>query len=240
MNIEKIILNEERNVTLTAYIQDLSPEMKTLDTRPAVLVFPGGGYYMCSDREAEPIALAYLAEGYNAFVLRYSIKEDSAFPNPLDDACAAMKHIRDNADKYHIFPEKIAVIGFSAGGHLAAYIANTEGYRPNASILCYPSILDSMADVLYNHDKTNLNELVTKDTPPTFLFSTSDDSVVPIMNTVKYTEALTENGVPFELHIFRTGQHGLALSKKATGVVNDDVAQWLKLSVNWLNAIFEF
>lgn len=240
MKIETITLNAERNVTLTSYIQDLSPEMKHLDKRPAMLVLPGGGYYMCSDREAEPIALAYLSEGYNAFVLRYSLNEDSVFPNPLDDACKAMAHIRENAEKYHIYPDKIAAIGFSAGGHLAAYLANTEGYRPNASILCYPSILDSMADVLCNHDKTNLNELVTKDTPPTFLFSTSEDNVVPIINTVKYAEALANNGVPFELHIFRKGQHGLSLAKTATGMIDDDAAQWVKLSTKWLNDTFDF
>lgn len=240
MKIEKFILNEERNVTLTSYIQDISPEQKHLDKRPAILVLPGGGYFMCSDREAEPVALAYLAEGYNAFVLRYSILEHSTFPNPLDDACNAISLIRENAEKFNIFPDKIAVIGFSAGGHLAAYLSNTEGYRPNASILCYPSILNSMAEKLHNHESTNVNELVTGDTPPTFLFSTADDSLVPIMNSVKYAEALAENSVPFEVHIFRSGSHGLSLAKKATGPINEDAAQWFKLSVKWLSDIFEF
>lgn len=240
MTTEKFILNEERNVTLTSYIQDLSPELKALDKRPAVLVLPGGGYFMCSDREAEPVALAYMAEGYNAFVLRYSILEHSIFPNPLDDACKAISFIRENADKFNIIPDKIAAIGFSAGGHLCAYLSNTEGYRPNASILCYPSILNSMAEKLHNHENTNVNELVTKDTPPTFLFSTSDDNAVPIMNSVKYIEALAENGVPFEVHIFEKGQHGLSLAKTATGYINETAAQWVRLSLDWLNKTFEF
>lgn len=240
MLTEKFILNEERNVTLTSYIQDSSPELSLLDKRPAVLVLPGGGYFMCSDREAEPVALAYLAEGYNAFVLRYSILEHSFFPNPLDDACQAISFIRENEEKFHIIPDKIAAIGFSAGGHLCAYLSNTEGYRPNASILCYPSILDSMGEKLHNHDMTNVNELVTKDTPPTFLFSTCADNLVPIMNSVKYIEALAENSVPFETHIFQNGGHGLSLAKKATGYIEETAAQWVRLSLDWLNKIFEF
>ena len=240
MKTEKFVLNEERNVTLTSYIQDSSHELKSLDKRPAVLVIPGGGYFMCSDREAEPVALAYLAEGYNAFVLRYSILEHSTFPNPLDDVCKAISLIRENAEKFNIIPDKVAAIGFSAGGHLCAYLSNTEGFRPNASILCYPSILNSMSEKLYNHEPTNVNELVTKDTPPTFLFSTCNDNAVPILNSIKYTEALAENGVPFEIHIFEDGVHGLSLAKKATGYINSTAAQWLKLSVDWLNKTFDF
>ena len=240
MQTEKFILNEERNVTLTSYIQDISPEMKHLDKRPAVLVLPGGGYFMCSDREAEPVALAYLAEGYNAFVLRYSILEHSTFPNPLDDACKAISFIRENAEKFNILPDKVAAIGFSAGGHLCAYLSNTEGYRPNASILCYPSILDTMSEKLYNHEPTNVNELVTRDTPPTFVFSTCKDNLVPIMNSTKYIEALAENDVPFEAHIFENGQHGLSLAKNATGYVETIAAQWVRLSLDWLNNEFDF
>lgn len=240
MIIEKYIINEERNVTLTSYINDLSPELQKLNKRPAILVLPGGGYHICSDREAEPIALSYLAEGYNAFVLRYSLKENSFNNNPLDDACKAMAYIRENAEKFNIFPDKVAAVGFSAGGHLCALLSNAEGFRPNAAILCYPAILGSMGEKLYNQDTRNLNELVTKDTPPTFVFSTSEDETVPIMNSIKYLEALAENDVPFESHIFRKGCHGLALAKNVTGIYEPDAAQWQKLSVSFLNAVFEF
>lgn len=238
--IEKYFISEERNVTLTSYINDLSPELPALNKRPAILILPGGAYYMCSDREAEPVALSYLAEGYNAFVLRYSVMEHSLNGNPLDDACKAISYIRENADRFNIYPDKIAAIGFSAGGHLCALLSNTEGFRPNASILCYPAILSIMGDSLYNKDFRNLNELVTESTPPTFVFSTSEDGLVPIINSVKYIEALAENNVPFETHIFTKGCHGLSLAKTATGIIDNDAAQWHKLSVNWLNSVFEF
>ena len=119
MITEKICRSE--NVTLTTYLNDVSPEMPYLNVRPAILVIPGGGYSMCSDREAEPIALEFMSKGYNAFVLRYTLKQD--FPAPLDDAVWALKLIREKADEFHIDPTKIAAIGFSAGGHLTAALS---------------------------------------------------------------------------------------------------------------------
>src|SRR3989304_3816830 len=133
------------NVTLTSYLLDSSQEMPNTRLRPVVLVFPGGGYYACSDREAEPIALAFLAEGYQAFVLRYSIGENASFPRPLNDAEEALELIRVNADEWSVDPARIAVCGFSAGGHLAAALGTMGRVRPNALILAYPCILDSIS-----------------------------------------------------------------------------------------------
>lgn len=108
-------------VTLTAYLPTASDEMPNYKTRPAILVIPGGAYMMCSDREAEPIALSFLAKGYAAFVLRYSVGKGAAkFPRPLNDAEEAMELIISNAAEWGVEPEHIAAIGFSAGGHLCA------------------------------------------------------------------------------------------------------------------------
>ena len=134
------------------YAIDNSPEIDPARRRPAVLVIPGGGYAMTSDREAEPIALKFVGTGYNAFVLRYSC-EPSRYPTSLCEAAEAMRLIRDHADEWHTDPDRIAVIGFSAGGHLAANLATSvgdddlavHGYdpdaaRPNALMLAYPVI----------------------------------------------------------------------------------------------------
>lgn len=105
------------NVTLTTYLLDASPEMPNTQVRPGVLVFPGGGYYFCSAREAEPIALAFLAEGYQAFVLRYSVDEQATFPRPLNDAEQALEMIRDNAEAWFVDPEKnscVRILGWRA------------------------------------------------------------------------------------------------------------------------------
>ena len=149
---------KSKTVTLTAYIAGTSPNIPTSLARRAVLIFPGGGYYFCSEREAEPVALAYLAAGFNTFVLDYSVTNKEGigekFPTQLIEAAMAMKFIRDNAEKFHIDPKYVFVNGYSAGGHLAAslgtlynseYVTSAidmpENYaRPTGMVLSYPVI----------------------------------------------------------------------------------------------------
>lgn len=161
---------DREDVILTTYILDNSPEFNTDRRRPAVLILPGGGYVGLSDRESEPIAMRFAAHGYHTFVLRYatfmtSLRQDpdhppvrntypSIFPQPLYDAAAAMRLIRQHADQWLVQPDQIAVCGFSAGGHLAASIGAmwheplltdrlglpAEDFRPNAMILAYPMV----------------------------------------------------------------------------------------------------
>ncbi len=235
-------LTDDPDVTLTTYISDISEEMKYANTKPAVLVFPGGAYKFCSDREAEPIALAYLAKGFNAFVLRYSLNDKAAFPTPLNDAEKALLFIRDKADEFHIYPDKIAVCGFSAGGHLAAAVSTMSEEKPNACILGYPCILDSTSPILAKPVES-LDRYVTPNTPPTFIFAARDDGCVPIKNSLRYADKLDENGVGFELHIFSHGDHGFSL---ANGTVCDKQglkkckqnSYWLDRSAEWLKEIF--
>lgn len=242
MFTETYNLTDDPDVTLTTYISDISEEMKYANTKPAVLVFPGGAYKFCSDREAEPIALAYLAKGFNAFVLRYSLNDKAAFPTPLNDAEKALRFIRDKADEFHIYPDKIAVCGFSAGGHLAAAVSTMSEEKPNACILGYPCILDSTSPILAKPVES-LDRYVTPNTPPTFIFAARDDGCVPIKNSLRYADKLDENGVGFELHIFSHGDHGFSL---ANGTVCDKQglkkckqnSYWLDRSAEWLKEIF--
>ena len=147
MDVEKIVLNGKRNVTLTAYTQPVEGEFNHISKRPAVLILPGGGYSMCSDREADPVAFPYLEAGYQAFILRYSVGEDSVWPNPLDDYEQAMALIEERADEWKVLTDKIVVIGFSAGGHLAASAATMSQHRPYAAILGYPVIEGDCAKI---------------------------------------------------------------------------------------------
>lgn len=116
MRIETIVIDKERNVTLTAMIQDVEGEFRGIKARPAVLIIPGGGYMFCSDREADPVAFPYLKAGFDAFILRYSVGEHSTWPNPLNDYDETMELIRKRAEEWNIITDKTAVIGFSAGG----------------------------------------------------------------------------------------------------------------------------
>ncbi len=245
MKTELITLPNDSDITLTTYILDTSDEMPNMKIRPAVLVCPGGGYSYCSDREAEPVAMAFLAQGYNAFVLRYSIgKGKAAFPRPLEDAEASLELIRANAEKWSIDKDKIAVIGFSAGGHLAAALATMGRVRPNAAILGYACILSSMSEILAE-PVPSLEEYVDIKTPPAFIFASSADTVVPIENSLKFAAALNESRVRFEMHIFEKGYHGFSLanpvvcSTKGVREANRFTAGWFKMCIDWLNNLFE-
>lgn len=244
MNVEKIYLTEDKRVHLTAYIQEKSNEIKISSKRPVVLVCPGGGYQMTSDREAEPIALTYMANGFNTFVLRYSVGAYAKYPTPLVELSKAMKVIRENAEQWYCDPDKIAVCGFSAGGHLVAMLGTLwndkevqaladckgEENKPNALILGYPVITTD----IYTHAGSittllgvsdNQSELIAKvsceknvgvHTPPTFLFHTFMDNVVPVENALLFAKSLADFNIPFEMHIFQDGAHGLALANHCT------------------------
>ncbi len=242
MITEKIVFNEERNVTLSVYVPDVSNEMAYWDKRPAILILPGGAYCFCSDREAEPVALEFMARGFNVFVLRYSLNENSKFPTPLNDAVQALEAIRENSEKWHTDPEKIAVCGFSAGGHLAAALATMSDVKPNACILGYPCILESIGKILAN-PIPSLEKYVDTKTPPTFIFAAADDTCVPIENSLEFAKALNENNIPFEMHIFSQGGHGFSTS---TDVVMSpeslefvkNTKTWVPMCIDWLKLIF--
>lgn len=237
-------LSKDGAVTLTAYLHEPSAEMKELSIRPAVIVCPGGGYNFLSDRENEPIAAAYFAKGYNAYVLRYSIGTDKTFDDALRDAHQAIATVRRRAEDWNTDPNGIAICGFSAGGHLAAATGVFPGERPNAMILAYPCILDTMNKILA-FPVPSLEQAVTPETPPAFLFHTRTDAYVPVENTLRLADALDRCGVPFELHIFRNGGHGIALANALTASGNPgncltNVAQWFDMSVDWLGDCFHF
>ena len=224
------------------YCLDNSPEVDMNRRRPAVLVIPGGGYAMTSDREAEPIAMKFLAAGYQAFVLRYSV-DPSRYPVALAEAAEAMRLIRANADQWHVQPDQVAVIGFSAGGHLAANLATSAGdddlaelgydpdaVRPNALMLAYPVITSGALahrgsfDALLGErkddpawlDKLSIERHIDAKTPPVFVWHTMPDDCVPVENTLMLIEACKTAGVSVEAHLFPEGGHGLALGTEET------------------------
>ncbi len=253
------------NVTMDCYLAE-NAEGKT----PAIVIFPGGGYYFCSPREAEPIAKAYNSYGYSAFVVWYTIKPNCEVINPLLDAATAVYTVRKNADEYGIDGNKIAVCGFSAGGHLAAHIStcwnspiikeklgiNENDAKPNASILCYPVIsavdspnIGSFKNLFFVEDLKSVDRLlpdvslenkVDGCTCPAFVWHTADDASVPVQNSLNYCNALARHGIPFELHVFPHGPHGLSLADEATCGENADpyVARWHEFSVKWLKKLW--
>ena len=235
MKAEYLILNEERNVSLTAYLLEVGGEFGGIRERPAVLVIPGGGYRFCSDREADPVAFAYMKAGYHAFILRYSLGIHAEWPNPLKDYETAMSLIRGRAEEWHVAKDRIAVIGFSAGGHLAACAATMSENRPNAAILGYPDISGAFAwDLLKN--PPDVLAAVDGKTCPCFVFASRTDNLVPVKNSVGMIEALCRNDVAFESHIYSNAPHGLSTgdASLAPQEMCRRYPAWLSDSLSWL------
>ena len=238
MKTEFLVLNEERNVTLTAYLQPVGGEFTGVTVRPAVLILPGGGYHFCSEREADPVALAYLKAGYQAFILRYSLNEQARWPNPLSDYEQAMALIRDRADEWHVMQERIAVIGFSAGGHLAACAATMSKNRPNAAILGYP-VIDADSVRGYVGEAPDAAAAVDARTCPCFVFATRTDNLVPVDNSLHFIDALCRNDIAFESHIYSNGPHGMTTGEGFLGGGSccSRYPRWVEDSVSWLEDV---
>lgn len=197
----------------------------------AVLICPGGGYVnLAMDHEGRQVAEWFNSFGVTAFVLKYRLAPRYRHPAMLDDGRRAMRLIRSRAKEFGIDPQRVGVMGFSAGGHLASTLSTHygEGERPDFAILCYPVISfttrythsGSMRALLGDPpDPALVWELssewkVTSETPPTFLFHTNADTGVPPENSILYYMALRRAGVPAELHIYQEGRHGVGLAPK--------------------------
>lgn len=237
--------------------------------RGVVLICPGGGYRWTSPRESEPVALQFTAAGWHAIVLHYSVAP-RRYPQPLRDVSRAVCLIRERAETWHVDPQKIVVCGFSAGGHLAALLGvhwdkpvaqatpnmPAGQNRPNALILGYPVIttgekghVGSRQQVLgENPDPALLAELsverhVNTHTPPTFLWHTFEDQSVPLENSLLFAQALRQHQIPFELHVYPYGRHGLSLATAETATPdlapNPHVAGWIRMCIEWLQIMFQ-
>ncbi|MDO4340210.1 MAG: alpha/beta hydrolase [Eubacteriales bacterium] len=241
MKTETIILNKERNVTLTSYLLEVNGEFKNIHKRPAVFVLPGGGYRMCSEREAEPVAFAYLNAGFHTFILNYSVGSHAEWPNPLSDYEQAMSMIREHAEEWNLYQDKIAVIGFSAGGHLAASAATVAVNKPNAAILGYAVTEEKTAKMCLKSAPDIVSQ-VNRETCPCFVFASRNDNVVPIRNSIKFVDALAANGVIFENHIYAYGPHGFSTANASTLMPGMEIcsraSHWVEDSIAWLGDIW--
>lgn len=253
---------------VTGYLHSPITEMQTRrETFPTVVLCPGGAYIHCAQREADPVALRFFARGYQVFTLLYSVGEYAKDFRPLKELSETFRLIREHAEEYHVDPEKIAVCGFSAGGHLAASLGtmwndpellkvydNQGGKnRPDAMILCYPVITaDEHAHVMSIENVSgckegtegyryfSLDKHVSKDTCPAFLWHTMADDCVPVENSIKMLTALHNAGIPAEAHFFPHGGHGLSVCTQETGSQDDYNARWMDLALTWLDETFGY
>ena len=233
--------------------------------RPAVVICPGGGYRLVAPGEGEPVALAFLAAGVQAFVLRYSVQPDR-WPLPLLEAGAAVAYVRRRAKAYGVDPGQVALCGFSAGGHLAAALSNfwddpafaplgltPEEVRPDRVIRssrvvtgrpewAWPGCLERIwGEKEPVPPRLSLEEAVTPRTPPTFLWAATEDATVPVEHSLLYAGALRRAGVPFELHLYQRGPHAMGLATADSvwreEYVRPHAATWLPLALEWLRGM---
>lgn len=267
---EKIALDasDER-----VYLEVYAPDKISGFTRDALLVIPGGGYTcVYAAREGEPIALDFIQKGCCAFVLHYSVNEGARFPKPLIEASRAMKYIRDHAERYGINKNRVFVTGFSAGGHLctalgvlwhekAIYDACPMEFgenRPTGIIPVYPvisamvpthqwsffTLLGTEKPTEEEKARYSLERCVDERSAPACIIHTSDDQVVPVYNALALAKAYADANRSFELHVYKSAPHGMALASEITAADNDGWNNphnvgWTALARDWMKGIEE-
>lgn len=258
---------EDTGASVVGYLHTHMREMDfQREKYPAIIICPGGGYLWIADRVSDPAALPFFARGYNVFILSYSVGEYAKNLRPLRELSETVCALREHSE-WQVDPERVAVCGFSAGGHLAASLGTMwdspelekvcSGHkgknRPNAMVLGYPVILaDEFAHVESIENVSgckesepgyrffSLDRHVSPNTCPAFLWHTAADQLVPAENSLKFALALQREGVPYELHIFPEGGHGVSVCTKEVGCLDRHTGQWLNLAIEWLDKQFDF
>lgn len=249
-----------RDARVKGYLHEDHAELKNHKIRPALVVFPGGAYQYISSREGDDLAFPFFADGYQTFVVTYSVLDKAKGYTPLREAAETMHVIRSHAEQWHIDPARVAIAGFSAGGHLAASLgvlwnepslALPADCRPDAMILCYPAI------TLYEHaafpfpgeltgDDASVRAMLSLENhvgthvPPTFIWTTAEDTRVDPENTLMFVDELQRCHVPYESHVFAHGRHGGSTFTQEVNRFDPVNRLWLTLCKNWLNALFDY
>ena len=232
--------------------------------RPAVIVVPGGAYEYTSKRECEPVALDFLSRGFQAFILHYqTVKDKACYPQQLLQIASAVDCIKKHAKDWRINENEVFAVGFSAGGHLVGnlsvahhrvsqMIGQTLHCKPTAVGLGYPvitkkcgyratheNLLNGYTDEAKEQifKEIELDDMVTADTPPAYIWTTSTDSLVPSQNALRYPMALADNGVSYALHVYPQGEHGLS---SATAEINAPQIPAAKSVRGWLDECASF
>ncbi len=257
------LANGDCDPRLVCYLQEDMEAMRPFSaSRPAMLVIPGGGYTHYGMKEADPVALEFMNQGFQVFTLFYSL-DPHHYPQQVLEMAAAMNYIHENAEALFVDKTKVGMIGFSAGGHMVASYS-THAWRPeiqgkikapaaNAAITGYAVLEEHSCirifagkeemteeDRLFFSPSANINEM----TPPTFLWHTATDPGVTVMNSIEYATALIKKGIPTELHIFPKGPHALSTATRQSvldphGEIAESVHGWIPLVMTWLKQLFK-
>ncbi len=256
----QIVSFQALGAQVNGYLQEDYDTLEAHKIRPAVIICPGGAYRWRSPREKDPPAFAFLSMGYQVFILEYSCAERAGEYRPLRELAQAVCELRGNHEAWHIDPGRIAVLGFSAGGHLAASLgalwndpelALPAWCRPDALVLCYPVVStkefahEESAQWVSGGDpavreKLHLWNRVTEDFPPTFMWHGGEDKSVPPENSLLLAVELRRHSVPFEYHLFGSGAHGISTCTQEVETPDEVCRAWVPLCKTWLNRQFQY
>ena len=209
---------------------------------PGVMIVPGGSYNQIMERDSERVAITLAAHAFQAFVVRYPVVEHKDYQAAKRALAQAGDYLTTHAAELGLDPERLGILGFSAGGQLAAAYSNQPDTKVKFAGLGYP-VIRPLIDQRMGVTTEDVTKLVTPQTPPTFIWGSIKDDLTPYLDHIApYVQALAANQVPFELHEFSTGGHGLALANYYTGIVNGDrtdehMARWLSLFLEWLQQL---
>lgn len=209
---------------------------------PGVVIIPGGSYNKIMERDSERVAITLASHAFQAFVVRYPVVEHKDYQAAKSAVAQAFDHIVAHADELDVDVERLGVLGFSAGGQLAAAYSNVAHTKAKFAGLGYPVIKPTI-DQRMGVVTEDVSELVNRNTPATFIWGSFNDELTPFNDHIlPYVKALTDHDVPVELHEFSTGNHGMALANDYTGIVNNDrtdshMAKWFPLFLDWLKTL---
>lgn len=265
MKVKRVSLQEEYGFGgyLDCMALDFPFDLERDWSRPAVIVVPGGGYGMTSKREGEVVAAEFFARGYQAFVLWYEVASDGAYyPRQFLQLASAIDYVKKNAKEFSVNPNAVFAVGFSAGGHLVGSVATGHqeaseiaGKPLDASLaavgLCYPVINYEIGhNETYENvigpregeerakliEKLSLDKAVNEHTPPAFIYTTAEDSVVDSRNALVYALALASRKIPYELHVYPQGEHGASTGSVE---INNEMPHYKRISA-WLDDCVSF
>lgn len=211
---------------------------------PAVVIVPGGSYQQIKERDSERVALTFATHAFQSFVVRYPVLEYRGYQEAKEALAQAFDYIVTHAAELNVDLERLGVIGFSAGGQLAAAYSNRPDTKAQFAALGYPVIKPTIDDRM-GVTTEDVSRLVTDRTPATFVWGSVNDGLTPYLDHVNaYVMALAQHRVPFELHEFGTGNHGIALANKYTGIVNQDrvdrhMSRWFPLFLEWFTEVIK-
>ena len=238
----------------------VSEKNESVTQRPGMLVCPGGGYFYCSPREGEPIEYRFLSEGFNCFILDYSIQVK--YPDPHLDLARAFSYIREHEKEFDLIENSLSIIGFSAGGHLIGSYGylypelakkldiNESLLRPFSIVMCYPvtttqiGTVSETREIITGNDEVLKKKLdipcnITSNYPPTFVMTTKDDQCVPYIHSEMLVKELKKHNVKYEYHLYDSGQHGCSMVNRSC-YQNQDITEKMKEIRDWASLASDF